>query len=144
MINGITITRKKIFADERGRVMHIMKETDEDFIKFGEVYCSSIYPNIIKGWNLHKKNISNYSVIKGEIKLVIYDDRLASKTYKNFQEITLGESNYKTVSIPPLVWVAFKCISQNEAFLINVMDSPHDPNEVRKMKIENHSFNYKW
>ena len=52
IIDGVVITDLKQLPDERGTVVHIMKSTDQEFKSFGEVYCSSIYPGVIKGWLL--------------------------------------------------------------------------------------------
>ena len=49
---------------------------------------------MIKGWHEHTKMTLNYCVIKGMIKLVLIDNRPKSNTYKNIQEIYLGEHNY--------------------------------------------------
>ena len=60
MIQGVEIVPLKVIPDERGRVMHMLKATDKYFEKFGEIYFSVVYPNVIKGWHLHKKMIINY------------------------------------------------------------------------------------
>ena len=48
MINGVKITEKKQIHDERGKVMHMIKSSDPEFINFGEIYFSCINPGVIK------------------------------------------------------------------------------------------------
>jgi dTDP-4-dehydrorhamnose 3,5-epimerase len=75
MINGVIITPLKKIPDDRGKILHIMKNTDSCFEAFGEVYCSTIYPKVVKGWHLHKIMTLNYVVLKGKIKFVLFDAR---------------------------------------------------------------------
>ena len=41
-IAGVKIVPLKVFSDERGSVSHMLRNTDEFFIQFGEIYFSSI------------------------------------------------------------------------------------------------------
>ena len=86
MIDGVEIISLKQIPDERGKVMHMLRCDSEHFEKFGEIYFSCVYPGAIKGWHGHKKMTLNYAVVKGMVKLVLYDpeDRnriVLEKTY---------------------------------------------------------------
>jgi dTDP-4-dehydrorhamnose 3,5-epimerase len=41
---------------------------------------------VVKGWHYHKKQIDNMVVIKGMMKVVLYDSRKDSKTYGEVNE----------------------------------------------------------
>ena len=99
-IEGVRIKNLTKISDERGSVMHMLRNDDENFEKFGEIYFSTAYPNVIKGWHEHSKQVQNYAVINGMIKLVLFDNRKASPTYKNLTEIFMGDLNYVLVRIP--------------------------------------------
>ena len=73
-IEGVEIKLLKKIPDERGTILHMMRSDEEIFSGFGEIYFSTIYPNVIKGWHIHEKMTLNYAVIDGMIKLVLYDD----------------------------------------------------------------------
>lgn len=135
MIKGVKTKPLKMFGDEKGKVMHMMKCTDDSFKKFGEVYFSVAFPGIIKGWHKQKKATRNYAVVEGNIQLVIYDG-------KEFQEFFIGEDNYYLVTIPPGVWSAFKAIGNKKAIVADLTDLPHNPQESEKADIS--SFSYKW
>ena len=60
MINDIIISPLKILSDNRGKVMHMMRNDSKVFKSFGEVYFSTIYKDSIKAWHLHKENTLNY------------------------------------------------------------------------------------
>lgn len=145
MIHGALITTRRIIPDDRGKIMHIMKSSDEQYNSFGEVYCSTVFPGVVKGWHMHKKMTLNYVVLKGNIKFVLYDDRKDSPTYQETQEIYIGENQYIMVTVPPLVWNGFKGIGMEEAFVINFTDIPHDPEEIVRMDPhDNNVIRYDW
>ncbi len=47
---------------------------------FGEIYFSTVYRGVVKGWHRHREMTLNYACIHGRIKLVLYDDREGSPT----------------------------------------------------------------
>jgi dTDP-4-dehydrorhamnose 3,5-epimerase len=145
MINGVIITPLKKIPDDRGKIMHIMKNTDSCFEAFGEVYCSTIYPKVVKGWHLHKIMTLNYVVLKGKIKFVLFDARPASSTYNAIQEIYMNEDNYVRVTVPPYIWSGFMGVGLEEAFIINFTDISHNPDEIVRMDPhEKDIINYDW
>ena len=48
MIEGVKISKLKIISDDRGKVMHMLRNDSQVFKSFGEVYFSTIYENKIK------------------------------------------------------------------------------------------------
>src|SRR5258708_25159422 len=80
MIEGVRIVPRARIPDERGTVMHMLKTTDPEFLGFGEIYFSTVYPGVVKGWHRHLEMTLNYACVHGRIKLVLYDDREGSPT----------------------------------------------------------------
>jgi dTDP-4-dehydrorhamnose 3,5-epimerase len=130
MIDGVKIIPLKQFPDERGTVKHMLRVDDPHFEKFGEIYFSTVYPNVVKGWHLHKEMAMNYAVPVGTIKLVLYDDRKGSPTMGEIQEIYIGKCNYVLVHIPPRVWNGFIGIGSEEALVANCSTVPYNPDEI--------------
>ena len=85
MIDGVKITPLKQIKDERGKIMHMLRNDSKIFKNFGEIYFSTVNPGFIKAWHLHKEATLNYVCIKGKTKLVLYDDRKKSTTHGKFQ-----------------------------------------------------------
>ena len=144
MIKDIIITKLKIIADERGSVMHMLRNDSQVFKSFGEVYFSTIYENKIKAWHIHKKMTLNYVAAFGKIKLVLYDDRKKSKTFGKIQEIFLSNQNHLLVSIPPNIWNGFTSADENLAVLANCSNIPHDKEEISRLNFDDPKFPYKW
>jgi dTDP-4-dehydrorhamnose 3,5-epimerase len=144
MIDGVTVTPLKTILDERGLVRHMMRSTDPHFRQFGEIYFSQIFPHAIKAWHVHRKMELNYAVISGNIKLVLHDDRQESRTYKEFQEIFMGEDNYVLVTVPPHVINGFKAIGNQKAIVANCATIPHDPEEIERFDPFDKRIGYNW
>ncbi len=119
MINGVKIKKLKVIPDERGRLMEMLRADDELFIKFGQVYMTTAYPGAVKAWHYHKKQVDNFVVVKGMMKVVLYDSREGSSTFKDVNEFFMGEHNPILLQIPAYVYHGFKCIGENEAVVIN-------------------------
>lgn len=119
MIHGVKIKQLKIIPDERGRVMEMLRADDSLFIKFGQVYVTTAFPGVVKGWHYHKKQVDNFACVKGMMKVVLYDPRGDSPTKGEVNEFFMGEFNPILLQIPALVYHGFKCISEIEAIIIN-------------------------
>lgn len=144
MINGVIITPLRQILDERGKVMHMIRNDSPAYEYFGEIYFSCVFPGAIKGWHLHKKMILNYAVPHGRIKLVLYDDRKDSPTRGELEEIFLGPDNYCLVTIPPMVWNGFKGIGTETAIVANCASIPHDPEEIERLDPFDPRIPYTW
>lgn len=142
-IPGVVITPLRRIPDERGSIFHIMKCTEPEYEKFGEVYLSNAYPGVIKGWHLHTLQTQNYVVIRGMIKLVLIDKR-ENAPYSKIEEYFIGDLNYCRIKIPPGVANGYKCIGNEMCTVINVSDLPHQPNEMIRIKPNDEEIGYSW
>ncbi len=144
MINGVQVIPLRRIPDERGTIMHMMQTTDPHFQQFGEIYFSTIYNDVVKGWHLHREMTLNYACVHGRIKLVIFDDREGSSTRGELMEIFLGPDNYSLVIIPPEVWNGFKGMSEPLSIVANCCTHAHDPSRSSRLDpFENH-IPYNW
>src|SRR5262249_27595191 len=132
MIAGVQIVPLRQIVDDRGKVMHMLREDAPHFQRFGEIYFSAVHPGAVKAWHVHKKMVLNYAVPVGKIKLVLFDDRPGSSTFGRIQEMFLGPDNYNLVVIPPLVWNGFKGVGTDMALVANCASIPHDPQEIER------------
>ncbi len=144
MIEDVKVVPLMRIPDERGTVFHMLKRTDPHFIEFGEIYFSTVYKGVVKGWHKHREMTLNYACIFGCIKLVLYDDREKSLTRHGLMEIFLGPDNYSLVSVPPGVWNGFKGMSDPYAIVANCCTQPHDPSRSERMDPFKNEIPYIW
>lgn len=138
MIEGVKIKKLKVIPDERGRLMEMLRADDELFIKFGQVYLTTAYPGVVKGWHYHKKQTDNMVIVKGMMKVVLYDKREGSSTKSEINEFFMGIHNPILLQIPPLVFHGFKCISEEEAMVINCPTETYDYEDPDEFRIDPH------
>jgi dTDP-4-dehydrorhamnose 3,5-epimerase len=144
VIEGVGVVPLRRIPDERGTVMHMLKRSDPHFTEFGEIYFTTIYPGVVKGWHRHREMTLHYACPFGRIKLVLYDDREGSSTRGQLQEHFLGPDDYSLVIIPPGVWNGFKGLSDPLAIVANCCTHPHDPARSERVDPFRNAIPYDW
>lgn len=140
MIEGVKIKKLKVVPDERGRLMEILRNDDELFEKFGQVYMTTAFPGVVKAWHYHKIQTDNFTCVKGKMRLGLYDSRENSPTKGEVLDYTLTPEEPALVQIPPGVFHGFKCVGDSEAIVINTPTEPYNrekPDEYRVDAINN-------
>jgi len=138
MIEGVTLKPLKVIPDERGFLMEMLRCDDPFFKKFGQVYLSVAYPGMVKGWHYHKLQTDHFAVVKGMLKVVLFDQREDSKTRGVVNEFFLGEKNPALLVIPPLVVHGVKAIGNEPGYLINCPDQPYNHSSPDEYRIDPH------
>ena len=144
IIDGVLLSPLKQFFDERGKVMHMLREDNEHFEKFGEIYFSCTYPGVVKAWHRHSEMKLNYACITGAVKVVLYDSRESSKTFGYFNEFILSPENYNLLTVPPSIWNGFKAIGDKMAIVANCATIAHSPDEISRLPFDTDEITYDW
>jgi len=139
LIDGIETKNLRVIPDERGRLMEMLRSDDPIFEKFGQVYLSTTYPGVVKGWHAHKLQSDNIVCVRGMIKLVIHDPREGSPTQGMVNEFFIGEHNPVLVRIPPGLNHGWKCVSETEAYIINVPTMVYNYENPDEYRIDPHA-----
>jgi len=146
LIEGVGVRRATVVCDERGRLGEILRADDPWFEKFGQVYFTTTYPGVVKAWHFHKKQTDHFYVIKGTIKVALYDSRPQSPTQGVVNELYLGEHCPGLVRIPPGVQHGWMAVGQSEAYIVNLVSETYnhaDPDEFRTPAHDN-AIPYDW
>ena len=146
MIDGVMVKKLKVISDERGRLMEILRADDEMFQGFGQVYMTTAYPGVVKGWHYHKLQDDHFICLKGMAKVVLYDPREGSPTKGAINEFFMGERNYMLLKIPKLVYHGFKGIGGTEALIVNMPTKLYnykEPDEYR-LPFDTSEIPYDW
>ena len=122
----------------------ILKIFSDKYLKskdIKEIYSSRIKKNTIRAWKKSSNVDQNIFVISGEIKLVIIKN-----LEKNiFYEIELGLNNFQIVHIPKDYWYGFKCISNEDAIIINAINIPYKKSKSKTQSYKDDKFlKYDW
>jgi len=121
-----------------GDVMHALKNSDNGFKGFGEVYFSWVEQGAIKAWKYHQNMTLNLVVPLGEIRFVFH-----IKNQENcFRTFIIGEERYVRLTVPPRIWFGFQGIGSGQSLLMNLANIPHDPDEVQRKKTSEIVYNW--
>ena len=134
MIQGVEVKQLTPRADERGFLMELLRSDDSIFTKFGQCYVSMNYPGVIRAWHWHKKQDDFFVVVKGMIRVGLYDLREGSPTQGEAAEFYLGDNNSIMLKIPVGVVHGYKTVGTEPSLLINFPSevyNPEEPDEYR-------------
>jgi dTDP-4-dehydrorhamnose 3,5-epimerase len=135
VIEGVEIKQLTKNADERGYLMELLRCDDAIFRKFGQVYVSLNYPGVVRGWHYHKKQDDHFAVVKGMVKVALYDAREGSPTQGQVDEFFLGEQHSILLKIPVGVMHGYKTVGNEPSLLINFPTEPYDPQEPDEYRL---------
>jgi len=133
-IEDVVIKNLKVIPDERGWLMEILRSDEKIFTNFGQVYITTAYPGVVKGWHYHKKQYDNFTCIRGMMKVALYDGREDSPTNGTVMELFSGEKNPVLIHVPPGIYHGFKAVGTETAYFLNVPTLPYnyeEPDEFR-------------
>jgi dTDP-4-dehydrorhamnose 3,5-epimerase len=146
LIHGVQVKPLKVIADERGYVMEMLRSDDPFFQRFGQSYVSVAYPGVVKGWHYHTVQTDHFVIVKGMMKVVLYDQRADSPTKGMINEFFMGEKNPILITIPPGVVHGMKGVGVEPAMLVNVPTEPYRHGKPDEFRIDPHKNDipYSW
>ncbi len=146
LIDGVLTKRLAVHADERGRLMEMLRADDELFSRFGQVYLTTAYPGVVKAWHYHERQVDHFVCVSGMMKVVLYDDRPGSTTRGLVNEFFLGQHHPLLLRVPAGVLHGFKCVSEHEGLMINVPTEPYRADQPDEFRVDAHdpSIPYDW
>lgn len=134
-IEGVMLKPLKVIADQRGRLMEVLRCDEEMFSQFGQVYITTAYAGAIKAWHYHRQQTDHWAVLSGMALVALYDRRESSTTRGHINEFCMGVHQPLLVRIPAGVVHGFKCISDTEVILLNIPTYPYNYDEPDEFRI---------
>ncbi|MBA2564430.1 MAG: dTDP-4-dehydrorhamnose 3,5-epimerase family protein [Gemmatimonadetes bacterium] len=125
MIQDVHVKPLKLLPDDRGFLMEMLREDDDLFQRFGQVYITGCRRGMAKAWHYHHLQTDHFTCVSGRALLVLVDTREGSSTRGESQEFVLEAPPNDTrppvlVQIPPLVLHGFTALDCDEARIVNV------------------------
>lgn len=129
-MNGVKVKKLKYIDNPKGDLMHVLKSSESDFIKFGEAYFTSVILGETKGWKKHHKMTLNLVVPAGSVAFYVHDSES-----KETEKYILGQDNYCRLTVSPGLWVAFSGIETEPNLILNIASEEHDPLESENLPL---------
>ena len=143
-IEGVKVIPLRRIPDDRGTIFHVMSSKDPHFQQFGEIYCSTVYRGVVKGWHKHREMTLNYACLFGRVKCALYDDREGSATKGSLMEVHIGVDSYNLLVIPPDVWNGFMGLTDPMAMIANCCTHAHDMSRSSRLDPHSSVIPYDW
>lgn len=143
----ITVSRRRWNVDVRGGLTEILRADDPEFMDgFGQVYCTTINPNLVKAWHLHYQQTDRFIVLRGTVRFV--GVRMPQEdSYETVLDFIVDARDPYLITVPPLTWHGFQNMSAfDEALVINVpnrMYNRETPDEQR-LPYNHTGINFPW
>lgn len=140
MIDGVVIKNLVTHSDERGFFREVFRFAEEfKSMKIGQLSHSLVKEGVIKAWHGHVEQSQWNYVVSGKLKVVLFDNRENSKTYKEYIEFLIGEGeDAKAYFFPPGVLHGYKCLT-GPMNIIYVTSGIYDPSD--EIRISMHQLN---
>ena len=100
-------------------------EWDPTSMPVVHLYQSRLFPGALGAWSCHKIAIDRLFVSQGHLKIVLYDAREESPTYKTLQEHHAGDFRPTFLVIPPGVGHGVQNLGTNYVILLNLPTWPY-------------------
>ena len=120
LIKDCTVQPLTKFSDARGWLAEIFRRDelpDSLFPAMG--YISLTYAGVTRGPHEHRDQSDLFVFFSGAFRLYLWDNRPASRDYRNRQLLDVGMANPVTVSVPPGVIHAYRNMGDSDAMVIN-------------------------
>jgi dTDP-4-dehydrorhamnose 3,5-epimerase len=140
---GAKLVALQQIPDERGSIMHMLREQDGCMGTVGEIYFSQIHVGKVKAWKRNKSMNQRVSVPVGKARFVLYDDRPETRVPQLFM-VDLGEDCHGLLVIPSGVWYGFQGLSQTSALVVAAPDQPHSPADAEKRDADTDLIPHVW
>jgi dTDP-4-dehydrorhamnose 3,5-epimerase len=126
-MDGVRVRPIVTHQDSRGSLGELFSlswATDEPPIV--HAYFVTVRPGRVKGWAIHNHQLDRYAFISGSLKLVLFDYRDQSRTYRHVNELYFGETNRSLVSVPAGIFHAVENVGLADALMFNFPDVPYN------------------
>jgi len=134
LIKDVVIKQLKIFPDDRGYLMEMMRKDWPEFMQFAQSYVTACYPGVYKAWHYHKKQWDHFVCLWGMAKVALFDARENSATKGKINVFHIGRLNPTLLRIPPLVYHGFTAEGGQTALIVNFpteLYNYREPDEFR-------------
>lgn len=147
LIHGVVIRNAVTLADDRGTLCEILNPAwGVHPAPFTYVYQFTIRPGKIKGWHVHHQHDDRIFISQGEVKVVLFDDRPDSPTYRMVNEIHRTDRHRSVMVIPAHVFHAHQNIGGTDALMVSMPTRAYDhaDPDVFRLPIENDYIPYRF
>ena len=134
-IDGVRLNRLLTREDERGDLTVLISDLNEVIAPVPHAYLVTAAPGSIRAWVYHKRQSDRLACTNGSMRVVLYDLRPQSPTYRELNVIDVGGSNRVLLTIPPEVVHGVQNRGLTAATFLNMPTRAYDPAHPDKSRL---------
>jgi len=131
----VEVFRRQWHADGRGKLLEGLRSDDPLFNNdFGQVYVTTIKPQITKAWHMHQNQTDRMLLLRGTVRFGCVKAQVDIPT-KVVLDLVMSDLDPYLIKIPKTIYHGFKNIGDTEAYILNIPDNTYDcttPDEQRE------------
>lgn len=137
IVTEVSINSLFTISNRDGDIVTGLKQSDQGFKGFGELYFSYLVAGSIKAWRRHKTAQLNLFVPTGSVRFVF------TKAERGpFEVSDLSSRHPLRVTIPSGIWFGFQNLSHGDSLVVSLSDIPHESAEVERLPVD--GLTYTW
>lgn len=122
MIKDVIVKKLEKYTDDRGWLTEIYRFDELNYQPVMS-YVSTTKNGVVRGPHEHKFQSDCFVFVgPGTFELHLWDNRENSETKGEYLKIKVGEETPTMVIVPPGVVHGYKCVSEEDAYSINLPD----------------------
>jgi dTDP-4-dehydrorhamnose 3,5-epimerase len=127
LISGVRVKEIKNVPKENGFLTEIFR-TDWalDEAQVNQVFQVVLSAGEVSAWHAHQFTTDRLFGSYGLLKIVLFDARTSSPTYRLINEFRIGLIRPSLIVVPPGVWHGIQNIAKESSCLINLVDRAYD------------------
>jgi len=146
-IEGVVVREVLHVPRDHGVITEIFRpEWDPTGLPIVHIYQSRLFPAAIGAWSCHASTIDRLFVNQGHLKVVLYDGREESKTYRRIIELHVGDARPAFLVLPAGIWHGLQNLGPSDALVINCPTRAYnyeDPDHYR-LPFDSPEIPYTW
>lgn len=126
-IDGVTVHEVLHVPRDHGILTEVFRpEWDPTGMPVVQVYQSRLFPGAIGAWSCHARSVDRLFVNQGHLKIVLYDGRDDSPTFRRLMELHTGDARPGLVVLPAGVWHGLQNLGSTDALVLNLPTVAYD------------------
>jgi dTDP-4-dehydrorhamnose 3,5-epimerase len=126
-IAGVELRRLTAMTDGRGDLTVLMSDRFGEGWRTPHVYLVTAAARSVRAWVYHKRQSDRLAYTMGRFRVVLYDLRRDSATYRQLNVLEVGAENCVLLTIPPFVVHGVQNLEDEAAQFTNMPTRAYDP-----------------
>lgn len=133
-IDGVKFLPLQAHTDNRGWLSELLREDDENFQHFGQLYMVNNYKaHVVRAFHMHNEQDEVFFVTQGTIQFILVDERPESATFKEMNQFVIDANRPNALWVPRGIQHGSMALTDG-AQIMAVTSAPYQkekPDEVR-------------